>query len=548
MKLATIDIGSNSIHLLIVDVDQDGHFRALDREREMVRLGANSLTARHLSPDAVERAITALVRYADLAKAHGCSKIIATATSAVREADNGDRFLKRVRRATGIEVELLNGSEEARLIALAVNYVRDLGGRRTLGVDIGGGSTEFWILEGDENRYLVSNRLGSVRLSDGFIHTDPISKKELERLRGYIIGTLARTSREVAEFGFERVILTSGTALTLAQMAYAMNHGGIDTADLPPQDTEGLELNARDLRKIRKLVTTRPLRERARIPGLPPERADIIVAGAILLDTIYQELNIETAFTCDWSLREGVFINYLENTLGHARTPNRGAGDYEMNEIRRRSVLSLARRFGFDEQHARQTARLAKSLFDQTQSLHGMGKQERELLEAAAVLHDIGYAISHAAHNLHAQYLIENSEMVGFSSRELAIVSAVVRYHRGNPPRAKHREFMRLLRRDRRIVSELTALLRVADALDRSSRSAVAAVAVEIAKKQVSLIVTPAADCHLEMWDAERKAPMFEDVFGRKVRLQLVETPVPVVEEQAAPRRAGRTDAPAQAG
>jgi exopolyphosphatase/guanosine-5'-triphosphate,3'-diphosphate pyrophosphatase len=515
VKLATIDVGSNSIHLLIVEVDRDGHFRPIDREREMVRLGAHGLTVGHLAPDAVDRALAALERFADLARAHECRKIIATATSAVREADNGDKFLRRVKKRTGIDVDVLSGVEEARLIARAVAYVRDLDGAPTLGVDIGGGSTEFWVLDGGEHRCLISNRLGTIRLSDGFVTGDPISKRDQERLRGYVIGTLARTRREVAEAGFSRTILTSGTAITLAQVAYAMERGPDDGRPVPPQDIEGYELTDEALRKVTKAVTKLSLRERRRLPGLPADRADIIVAGAILLDTIFEELGIASAQTCDWALREGVLIDYLERRFPKLTRAGADEDDgLEVSEIRRRSVLGLARRCEYDPAHARQTARLAKSIFDQTEELHGLGREARDMLEVAAVLHDIGYAISHNMHHKHAQYLIMNSELVGFSRRELSIVGSLAGSHGGRGPKKKNAEYARLRPEDRRLVRRLAAILTVADALDRSGRAAVEPVRVSLEPRLARFEIAPARDCDLEIWDARRKAPAFERAFG----------------------------------
>lgn len=524
MKLATVDIGSNSFHLLVVEVDDEGHFRAIDREREMARLGSGGLTVGHMTPEAMDRAIAALSRFADLAHAHGCERIIATATSAVREASNGDKFLKRVRRKTGIDVDMLSGVEEARLISQAVGYVRDLGQTPTLGIDIGGGSTEFWILKGGEHRVLVSNRLGSVRLSDGFVHHDPITKRELELLRGYIIATLARTRREVGEVGFENVIITSGTALTLAEMAYALEQDTDGEDRRPPQDTEGLPLTAEALRRITKTLTRTPLRERRRLPGLPAERADIIVAGAVLLDTIYSELGIQNAHTCDWALREGVLLDYLERhttrPVGKKRSSR--SDDLELGDIRRRSILALGRRCEYDAGHALQTARLARSIFDQTQELHGLDPNGRELLEASSVLHDIGYAIAHAMHNRHGQYLIMNSELLGFSSREQSILGNVVRYHGGRLPKKSHDEFARLRPVDRKLVQKLTAILTIADALDRSNRNAVREVRVDFSPNRVRFDITAARDCDLELWDAMRKAPFFERVFRAPTEFSLV--------------------------
>lgn len=522
MRLATIDVGSNSVHLLIVEVDEHGQFRPIDREREMVRLGAHGLTTGRLAPDAVRRALAALTHFAELARVHKCERVLATATSAVREADNGESFLRRVKRQTGIDVEILPGPEEARLIALAVNHVRHLGDRRALGIDIGGGSTEFWITESGRNRLLVSNRVGSVRLTESFVKRDPPGKTDVKRLRAAIAGALARTAREVAEVGFDEVVLTSGTAITLAEMAHAARHGDVDPAKLPPPDTEGLELTSEDLGRLAKLVARLPLSERKRVPGLPPERADIIVAGAVLLDTIYETLGIERAQTCDWALREGVLVNFLRTRFEAARTPAPSREDgLELGDIRRRSVLTLARRYDFDPGHAIHTATLAKSIFDQTVSLHGLDREARELLEAAAVLHDIGYAVSHTAHNEHAQYLIMNSEMLGFSSREQSIIGSVARYHQRSRPRKSHPEYGRLRPGDRKIVKRLAAILRIADALDRGSRAAVAGVDADIDARRACFRIRAAADCRLEVWAAEKKARLFERAFEREVVFQL---------------------------
>ena len=515
VRIATIDIGSNSIHLLIVDVDDEGHFRPIDTEREMVRLGEKGLTVRHLAPEAVERALGALRRFAELARAHDCRTVIATATSAVRESDNGERFLRRVRRETGIRVDMLTGAEEARLIARAVNYGRDLGDERTLGIDIGGGSTEFWITRGGEMLYLTSVRLGAVRLTDGFVRRDPMSERDLDRLKGYVIGTLARTAREVASVGFDRVVVTSGTAITLAEVAAARARGARAKASAALAETEGVELGAAALGRLAKLLAKLPMAERLRIPALPPERADILPAGAVLLHTYFEELGIRRAETCDWALREGVLVDYLEKRFAPSSRATR-ADELELGDVRRRAVLALSRRYDDDATHARHTTRLSVSLFDQLADLHGLGAAERELLQAAAYLHDIGYAVSHTKHNEHGQYLVTNSELLGFSAKELAVVGNVIRYHGGRRPKRKHTEFARLRPEDRRIARRLSALLTVADALDRSGRGAITEVGVARRNGNVEFGLTAPGGCELELWDARRKAPVFERVFDVK--------------------------------
>jgi len=312
MRLAIIDIGSNSVHLLVVEVDSDGHFKVLGKEREMVRLGSG-LKTHHLSEETIKRTIATLLRYRDFAKAQDASHVIATATSAVRESNNRDEFLERVKQATGIRVEILSASEEARLIALAVNHVFQLRNEVTLIVDIGGGSTEFAITRQGEPLLLRSNKLGAVRLTDKFITSDPPRKSEIHELSKHIQDNLIHTAREVRDIGFQRAVGTSGTTVALTAMA-TRQYQGADTG----------RLTLRALKKLNEDLISANLRQRRLMLTDNPQRADIIIAGGLLLEEIMSSCRMEEIESCDWALREGVLLNFLQtHSLIKKRGPTR---------------------------------------------------------------------------------------------------------------------------------------------------------------------------------------------------------------------------------
>ncbi len=524
MKLAAIDIGSNSIHLVIVRAAEGQHLEIIDREKEMVRLGAGTLQVHSLAKETVDRAIAALSRFRKLAEAARVDRIITTATAAVREAHNADAFTDRVRKEVGLDVWILPGVEEARLIALAVSEVTDFGGRRALIIDIGGGSTEFIITHGGEPSLLESMRLGAVRLSEKFVTTDPISTEEMLRLKASIRADLTRVVSQVKQIGFDFVIGTSGTILNLVRAA-------IQAEPLDDENASGFEsfshsITIEQLTRLNRRLTRMNLRERGRIPGLERQRADIIVAGGVLLETILTEIEAESITTCDWSLREGVVLDHLRDNAPASAAPQ--PIPETAPDVRTKSVLSLARRYEYDERHAGRVAYLAGRIFDDTRDLHGMSGQDRKLLEYAALLHDIGYHIAPNNHHRHSVYLIKNSEMPGFTGNEIAVIAAVVRYHRGSMPgkardnrsRREHEEFRALDRVHRAAVLRLAAILQIADGLDRTHRQIVKNVRCEVAASSVRFVVAAQGECDVEIWSGERKAGWFREVFGVKVSFE----------------------------
>jgi exopolyphosphatase/guanosine-5'-triphosphate,3'-diphosphate pyrophosphatase len=544
MKLAAIDIGSNSIHLVIVRAVKGQRPEIIDREKEMVRLGSGTLREHRLSKQTIDRAITTLRRFKKMAEHNGADPIITTATAAVRESRNSNAFIDQVRKEVGLSVQVLPGVEEARLIALAVSEVTEFNGRRALIIDIGGGSTEFIITSGADPELLLSLRVGAVRLTEKFITTDPISAEQRDRLIANIRTDFTRAASEIQAAGYDFVIGTSGTVLNMVAAASSAERAPSDENLLDVEsfsETVTLEQIERLNRRLRKMK----LRERKRVAGIEKPRADIIIAGGLLLECILSDLAVHEITSCDWSLREGVILDYLKRKrelhLGAAipRGPAlvvAGAEDkllYPVTDdsgldVRTRSVLSVARRYGYDVEHSHHVARLATQIFEDTKELHELNEQDRKLLQHASILHDIGYHIAHNNHHRHGLYLIKNSEMPGFTGDEIAMMAAVVRYHRGSLPtkaadkrsRREHEDYYSFDRAQRAKLLQLAAILQIADGFDRSHRQSISEVRCRVADGVVTIIAEPADECELEMWSAERKSSWFTDIFGVELKFE----------------------------
>ncbi|HJZ68071.1 MAG TPA: Ppx/GppA phosphatase family protein, partial [Blastocatellia bacterium] len=509
-----------------------------------------TLREHQLPKETIERAITTLRRFKKMAEHNGADPIITTATSAVRESRNSDEFIDRVRKEVGLDVQVLPGVEEARLISLAVSEVTEFNNRRALIIDIGGGSTEFIITAGREPELLLSLRVGAVRLTEKFITTDPVSPVELNRLVTNIRSDLTRAIWEIRAAGFDFVIGTSGTVLNMVD-AVMLNGDRNGVADLSDFESFSQTVTLDQIARLNRKLTGMTLRERGRFSGIEKARADIIVAGGLLLECILSDLGASEISSCDWSLREGVILDYLRRKRELQATPqallaaavsadedellNPVSDDSRLN-VRARSVLSVARRYDYDVAHSHHVARLATQIFDDSRALHQFNGQDRKLLQYAAILHDIGYHIAHNNHHRHGLYLIKNSEMPGFTGDEIAMMAAIVRYHRGSLPgratdarsRREHEDYYALERKQRAKVLRLASILQIADGLDRSHNQLIGSVRCQIIDRQVTFIAEPVGECELELWSAERKAGWFGEVFRVGVRFERK----PVVSEQ----------------
>ena len=506
MRLAAIDCGTNSIHMIVVRIRPDLSFEVIDREKEMVRLGSGGLGGRALTQEAMAAALQAFSRFRRLAESHQVEEILAAATSAVREAENGGEFLAAVEHETGIKPQVISGTEEARLIHLAAVYGVDVAGASAVVVDIGGGSVEITHGAGNALRVAKSFKLGVIRLTERFVRTDPLSGRDERKLVRHIDGELTKYLSDITDAGFDRVIGTSGTILSLGTVATAERRRASD-------EIRNLRVPAKQIHRLRKEIVSRSISDRMKLPGLDPRRADLIVSGAVLLDTVLRKLGAEEITLCDLALREGLVLDYIQRNRKHIAQ----AGQYP--DIRRRSVIELAERCNYWPEHANQVARLSLSIFDQTRSAHVLTDREREWLEFAALLHDIGTHISYPRHHKHSYYLIRNGDLRGFEPLESEIIGLVARYHRKSAPRKSHSDFGALSAKSRRTVRTLGAILRFAETLDRSHAQAVTGVEIHDRNTEYLVKLRTAGDAELELWAAQRQIAPLERALGKPIRV-----------------------------
>jgi exopolyphosphatase/guanosine-5'-triphosphate,3'-diphosphate pyrophosphatase len=528
MRIAAIDIGTNSVHMIVVRVRPDLSFEVVDREKAMVRLGAGGLDGKALTSEAVSAALQALSKFKRLAESHGVDVILAAATSATREARNGGEFLARIEAETGIRPRVISGAEEARLIHLAAVYGADVGSARAVVIDIGGGSVEITLGTATSIQAARSFKIGVIRLTERFVHSDPLTGREEQKLTRHVLGEIDRHCEQITATGFDRVIGTSGTILSLGAVAATVAGG------TPPTELRNLRVAAKQIRRLRKQVVALPLAERLTIPGLDPRRADLVVAGAVLLDAILRRLGAEELTLCDLALREGLVLDYIRRNSKHIAQVD------SIPDVRRRSTLELAERCNYHAEHAQQVARLALAIFDQTRAAHGMSDREREWLEFAALLHDIGTHISYARHHRHSYYLIKNGDLRGFHPDEIEVMGLVARYHRRGTPKRSHEEYARLSTPLRRAVRMLASILRVAESLDRSHTQTISGLDLRDRGEDLLLQVHTSADAELEVWATNRHLQPFEKLLGKPVRLEAAAAPERAAAPTAATTRSGR--------
>lgn len=508
-RLAAIDIGTNSIHLIVVGVDPaSGRFKIFDRERDMVRLGVGPGDMKSLSKSAMKRGIETLKRFKRIADA-AHAPVRAVATSAVREAQNRDEFIHRVKTQTGIDIEIVSGPEEARLIYLGVLQALPVFSKEILMIDIGGGSTEFLVGKMRKIYYDRSLKLGAIRLTERFFRSGEATGESIRECREYIRGTLNPVSRAVHRYKASVVVGSSGTIESIAKMIQS-------AGDQPvPSSMNAFTITRDDLFDIvDKVVAAKKFKQRLKMKGLDPSRADIILAGALILEQSFKELKIKKMVVSEFALREGIIYDSIEKKYKRANYHN-------LRDIRYGSVVRLAESFMYEKLHSHHVAKLALQIFDQTKGIHGLGSKERESLDAASILHEIGLFLSHDNHHLHSYYLVRNAELLGFNEHEKEVIANIARYHRKSHPKMKHENYRNLSADDQAVVRMLASMLRIADGLDRRHSAAVAGLRCRISRRAVSISLIPAdhVPIELERWGANRKKELFEETFGREVKI-----------------------------
>jgi exopolyphosphatase/guanosine-5'-triphosphate,3'-diphosphate pyrophosphatase len=504
VRIAALDLGTNSFHLLVADVRPDGHFEALAREKAMIRLGDVVARRGRITSAAADMAVQTVRRFKLLAEAAGVTEVHACATSAIRQATNGDSLVDRIEAQTGIAVEVISGHREAELIFGAIRASVLLDPAPALCFDLGGGSLEVMVGDAAGLRWSTSENLGVGRLTAEFVHSDPLSKEDRRRLQTHITNVLTPAATRVRALAPRLVVGSSGTLLDVAHMIAARRATDV------PVSLNQLRFTRQEFLALHKQILTSKVGDRLRLEGLEARRVDLIPAGSVVLATAMELFGIDDMTVSEWALREGIVLDVIGRHDPDDWSENPRA-------IRRASVQGFARRCTWNEDHARQVARLALELFDQTEVLHQLGPDDRELLEYAALLHDVGEHVSTTGHHKHGAYLIRHGQLRGFTPEDVQLLAALARWHRRGEPKLGDDFDMA----DRRRLRRLAALLRLADGLDRSRSSAVDHVDVKVGPSLVVLRLRSTRDIELELWGARRKRELFEKVFERDLELSM---------------------------
>jgi exopolyphosphatase/guanosine-5'-triphosphate,3'-diphosphate pyrophosphatase len=505
VRLAAIDLGSNSVHMVIADVSADGRIEVVDRVKEMVRLGRRAFTTGALTGDTTELAARAVATFGRLARARQVHRLRAVATSAVREARNGETFVRRLKRETGLPIEIISGLDEARLIFRAVRHAMGLEGGPYLLVDVGGGSVELTLVEDGKPLWMRSVPLGVARLTERFLPKDPPTGRQVRALERHVARTIGDLLDRARRRGVVAAIGTSGTINTLVSMARMAR--GQD-----PGRLHGAVATREELHALRRRVLATDAGPRADLPGMDTKRVDLMPAAAVLVDAILARTRVSHMTVCGWALREGVLLE-LAGVDGVGVGTRLG---------RRRAVVALAHRYASDNRHGRHVAELATALFDGLGPALGLPPVGRELLEYAALLHDIGHAVDHDRHQRHSYYLIKNSDLLGFDPDEIEVIAQVARGHRKQVPKPSAPELQALPSRMRKLARGLAALLRVADALDRTHFGVVKSVNVVKASGRIVLdVATGGENPELELWATERRVDLLSRLLDRPVVVRI---------------------------
>ncbi len=502
VRIAAIDIGTNSVRLLVVDVVGPDEYRTVDDEKVTTRLGAGLTATGILSEDAIQRTIDAVANMKAIAEGRGATIIRAVATAAAREAANGDVFIDRLRNEVGIDPEVISGTVEAELAYLSARYNFHLGGERVLCLDIGGGSLELVFAAGAAVQQICSLPLGAVRLTEQFVHSDPISKEDWQALRGHIRRELDRVLDE-GWLGGTILIGSGGTVSSLGRVI-ANQRGDKITR------VHGYTANRSDIRRAIDLFRSLDLAARRQLEGLSPDRADIILAGAAVVNEVMRSLKLNSMVVNEHGIRAGLILKMSREIFG---SPREKVDDW------RESVRAFGQACRYEPAECEHVAQLAVSLFDALQELHGYGDAERRLVEAAAMLRNVGHHVSYEQHHIHSYHLIRHANLPGFSPREIEILANLARYHRRGLPRKSHPNLSRLSRGDRQRVRRLGGILRFVDGLDRSHRRRVRGIETRVDGDRLAITLLANGPVDIEMWGAQQKRDLLERAFAVEVSL-----------------------------
>jgi exopolyphosphatase / guanosine-5'-triphosphate,3'-diphosphate pyrophosphatase len=517
-KIAAIDVGTNSFHMVIASVTSKGQLRIHSRDKEMVRLGLSANDMKYLSEAAIERGVKTLKRFIVAAQKENAI-IRPIATSAVREALNKDEFVERVERETGIHIDVVSGSEEGRLVYMGVIHALPIISKRVLLSDIGGGSTETTIGVNGHVEFVHSAKLGTIRLTQRFFSNgNSVTDESIAQCREYILGDWSPTFEEVRTRGYDVFVGTSGTFHTLAEMV--LHRRGISVESINGVICSSSEF----LSVINEIITAKTPEKISQLVGMDSKRADIILAGSLMVEQLIYGLDVSEIMLSSYALREGIVFDTMQK-LDDIRE------FHHLAHLRYETVQNMCTTYNVHLAHAQHVADLSLQIFDQLKGLHRFTDIERELLEAAAYLHDIGYHISPDQHHKHSYYIIRNSVMPGFTNDEAEIIANIARYHRKSHPKKKHENFATLTNEKQHIIQVLSAILRIAEGLDRRRLQRCNAVSVRIQGSQIDFTISPSPtqveDTHngiadVELWGAERRKGLLETVMGMTINFNIL--------------------------
>lgn len=499
--LAAIDVGSNALRLVVGSVDGDRKLTILENLRESVRLGQDVFTQGSMTEETLSRAAEAFVRFRAAVDLHGVRWTKAVATSAVREALNRETFVRRMAETAAIEVDVIGPEEEARLIHLAVAERVNLKNRLALLIDMGGGSTEITLVSDGSILATESFRMGAVRLLQVLEEKKHGERHFGQLVREYADAAQRRITRELGDRKIDLCIGTGGNIESLGEIRREVFDK--DRASVLTRD---------ELDTLVKKLQAMTFAERIQQFRLRPDRADVIVPAAIVLQKVIRLAKVDEVQIPGVGLKDGLLLDMVQELYGEQKHARR--------EQVMASALQLGRKYGFDEQHGRTTASFAARLFDETRQLHNLALEHRLVLEVAALLHDIGQFVNVSDHHKHTHYLLMATPVIGLNTRQMAVVANVARYHRKSLPKPQHESFAMLPAKERSVVSRLAALLRLADAMDNEHASKVTDFTLDFRKARVVLHLKGEGDLLLEKWALAKKSAMFDEVFGVKLTVE----------------------------
>ncbi|WP_129126196.1 Ppx/GppA phosphatase family protein [Geomonas oryzae] len=501
-RLAAIDIGTNSIRSIVIETSGNGKYRILDDEKVLARLGEGLHQTGAIAPAAWERAIEALTRQKKIIDGYKVSAIDAVATSAVRKASNGAELVRAIKKSTGLDIEVVSGEEEAELAALSAQHNFELDGVRHLIFDIGGGSLELISALGTHTEEMLSLELGAVFLTESFLKSDPVVGTEHQKLRKHIRKAL-KTAYTGERSGMQCLVGSGGTVTSIAAMVAAARKEKFDSL-------HGYELLRSEVVHLLAMLARKSDKERRAIPGLNPERSDIIVAGVTVVDELMDFFQVNHLKVNERGIREGLILRGLRKRNLLPEKKRRSWRD---------SALEFAHSCHIDEGHAEQVARLSLQLFKALAPRYGWGPKEMRLLDAAAIMHDVGYFISYSSHHKHSYHLIRHAELFGFTPRERELMANIARYHRKSVPKKKHEEFTRLSPDDQLLVARLGGILRLCDGLDRRRNAVVRELDCALSQDTLAVTLNGEEEMSVELYGAKAKSDLLQEACKLKLEL-----------------------------